>query len=50
VFLPLSASPIVILPLIFNFVILPLCFQNEGVVYTWFLTLLDQNQFNDFKK
>jgi hypothetical protein len=44
VFLPLTASLIVIYPPFFNFVILPLHFQNEGAenegaVYPWFLTV-----------
>jgi hypothetical protein len=35
VFLPLFRSPIVILPLFFNFVILPLRFQSEEAVYPY---------------
>jgi hypothetical protein len=29
--------------------ILSMRFQNEGVIYPWFLTPLDQTQFNDLK-
>ena len=37
-FLPLSSTPIVILPLFFNFVILPSLFSNETPVYPCFVT------------
>jgi hypothetical protein len=50
VFLPLSRSLIVILPPFFNFVILPLRFQNEAAVCPWDITPLAWARILNFKK
>jgi hypothetical protein len=47
VIIPFSNLAIVILPLIFNFVILPLCFENEPVVCPFLLTPLVKIRITD---